>query len=285
MSSGGEAMGVRRRRLDLVHPDEAGPDDAVPAVPTRTALELCGVGKWYPGTGGTTVQVLDGIDLEVAEGEFVSVVGASGCGKSTLLRLVAGLDRRHAGEIRQDGRPVVGPRLDCGIVFQEHRLLPWLTVERNVELGLLNAGLSRAQRRERVRHYLELVRLQGCERYWPRQLSGGMAQRVAIARALATRPRLLLLDEPFGALDAITRAHLQDELQRIWKEQGITMILVTHDVEEAIYLGNRVVVMRPDPGCIHEVLPVSAGFPRDRVGAGFVSAKRRVLEAFTRLGE
>ncbi|MFT4246617.1 MAG: ABC transporter ATP-binding protein [Pseudomonas sp.] len=243
-------------------------------------LNLRGVGKRYRGRGGQHQEVLRDIDLDVAEGEFVSVIGASGCGKSTLLRLIVGLDAEHAGSIELDGKPVTGTSLECGIVFQEHRLLPWLTLERNIELSLLNAGVPRAERLRLVQEHVELVRLGGSEKAWPHQLSGGMAQRVAIARALVSRPRVLLLDEPFGALDAITRAHLQRELQRIWRQQNITMIMVTHDIEEAVFLGQRVVVMEPSPGRIKAVLPVALDYPRDRVGDAFVQVKRRVRQAF-----
>lgn len=271
------------RRIGTVPAMSAAEPRAVPRG-AQPLLALDGVGKRY-ASAASDLQVLDGIDLQVDEGEFVSIVGASGCGKSTLLRLIVGLDTEHAGSICLAGHEVTGTSLDRGIVFQEHRLLPWLTVERNVELGLLNTGLSRAERRRRVQEHIDLVRLNGFEKAWPHQLSGGMAQRVAIARALANRPRVLLLDEPFGALDAITRAHLQHELQRIWREQGITMILVTHDIEEAIYLGNRVVVMQPRPGRISHVLPVPLGVPRDRVSEPFVQVKRRVLAAFAGDGD
>ncbi|MFT4197324.1 MAG: ABC transporter ATP-binding protein [Pseudoxanthomonas sp.] len=250
------------------------------AAPQASLLRLRGVGKSYPRQGGGVLEVLQDIDLDVAAGEFVSIVGSSGCGKSTLLRLIVGLDTDHAGSLQFGGQAVTGTGLERGIVFQEHRLLPWLTVERNIELSLLNAGLSKQARREAVREHIALVRLEGFEKAYPHQLSGGMAQRVAIARALANRPRVLLLDEPFGALDAITRAHLQRELQRIWRQQGITMIMVTHDLEEALYLGQRVVVMQSSPGRIKEVLPVPLDYPRDRVGEEFVRAKRRLQEVF-----
>jgi len=242
-------------------------------------LIVSGVSKSYPGPSGE-LQVLRDIHLSVAQGEFVSIIGSSGCGKSTLLRLISGLDPDYTGSITMAGEPVIGTSLARGLVFQEHRLLPWLTVERNIELSLLNSGLSAAARREVVREHIALVKLEEFAQSHPHQLSGGMAQRVAIARALANRPRLLLLDEPFGALDAITRAHLQREIERIWREQGITMILVTHDMEEAVFLGNRVVVMQPSPGRIEDVIPVPLTYPRDRLGEEFVRVKRRVVESF-----
>ncbi|EHP42390.1 taurine transport protein (ABC superfamily, ATP_bind) [Cupriavidus basilensis OR16] len=230
---------------------------------------------------GEPLPVLEDITLSIAPGEFVSIVGASGCGKSTLLRLVVGLEEDYKGEILLDGKRVVGTSLDRGIVFQEHRLFPWLTVEQNIRTALLNAKLSEADKRRTVREHIALVGLAGFETAFPHQLSGGMSQRVAIARALVTRPEILLLDEPFGALDALTRAYLQQELHRIWQAEGITMILVTHDVEEAIYLGDRVVVMEPRPGRIRRILPVPLAHPRDRAALGFARVKDDVLQEFT----
>ncbi|WDS36533.1 ABC transporter ATP-binding protein [Pseudoxanthomonas sp.] len=242
-------------------------------------LQLAGVGKRYAGRGGQRV-VLDAVDLQIRQGEFVSIIGPSGCGKSTLLRLVAGLDGEHDGTISLAGQAVRGTGLERGLVFQEHRLLPWLTVTRNIELGLLNAGISRGERQARVREHIALVRLEGFEDAYPHQLSGGMAQRVAIARALANRPRVLLLDEPFGALDAITRAHLQRELLRIWEQQGITMLLVTHDMDEAAFLSQRVVVMDTAPGRVKDVVPMNLSYPRDRHDEEFARARRRLQDVF-----
>ena len=210
----------------------------------------------------------------------MSIVGSSGCGKSTLLRLVIGLEGDYQGEILLNGQRIVGTSLNRGIVFQEHRLFPWLTVERNVALGLLNSSLTEGQQRATVREHIELVGLQGFETAYPHQLSGGMSQRVAIARALVNRPDILLLDEPFGALDAMTRAHLQQELHRIWQQEGITMILVTHDVEESVYLGDRVVVMEPRPGRIRRTLPVGLPHPRERTSHAFTAIKDSVLREF-----
>ena len=229
---------------------------------------------------GDALPVLDNITLTVNPGEFVSIVGSSGCGKSTLLRLIVGLEHDYQGEVLLDGQRVVGTSLDRGIVFQEHRLFPWLTVEQNIALGLLNAKLGEAEKAQSVREHIALVGLEGFETAYPHQLSGGMSQRVAIARALVSRPEVLLLDEPFGALDALTRAHLQQELHRIWQAEGITMILVTHDVEEAIYLGDKVVVMEPRPGRIRRIVPVDLAHPRDRVGLPFARLKEDVLAEF-----
>jgi ABC-type nitrate/sulfonate/bicarbonate transport system ATPase subunit len=232
----------------------------------RGALEIRGLTKRYR-VSGTPFTALQDIDLSVAPGEFVSIVGASGCGKSTLLRLIVGLERQFDGDIRLDGRPIAGPGLDRAIVFQEHRLFPWLTAEENVALGLLKSNRPAADKRRLVREHLELVGLGAFAGTYPSQLSGGMSQRVAIARALVNRPRILLLDEPFGALDALTRSHLQAELLRIVRAEGITAILVTHDVEEALYLGDRVVVMHPRPGRIASIIP-SGRLPAAEDGSG-----------------
>jgi ABC-type nitrate/sulfonate/bicarbonate transport system ATPase subunit len=198
-------------------------------------LEISNLSKQYR-VNGQALPVLDNISLSIRPGEFISIVGSSGCGKSTLLRLVIGLENEYQGEILLDGKRIVGTSLERGIVFQEHRLFPWLTVQQNVALGLLNADLPESEKRKSVQEHIELVGLKGFETAYPYQLSGGMSQRVAIARALVNRPEVLLLDEPFGALDALTRNHLQQELQRIWEAEGITAILVTHDVDEAVYL-------------------------------------------------
>ncbi|AKJ29402.1 ABC transporter ATP-binding protein [Caldimonas brevitalea] len=243
-------------------------------------LEIRDLQKQYE-VKGQPLTVLEDISLSIKAGEFVSIVGSSGCGKSTLLRLVIGLEDDYHGEILLDGKRVVGTSLDRGIVFQEHRLFPWLTVEQNVGLGLLNADGNDTSKRRTVQEHIELVGLKGFEKAYPYQLSGGMSQRVAIARALVNRPEVLLLDEPFGALDALTRTYLQQELQRIWEQEGITMILVTHDVEEAVYLGDRVVVMQPRPGRIKRIVDVSSlPRPRDRGGYAFAAIKEDVLSEF-----
>jgi ABC-type nitrate/sulfonate/bicarbonate transport system ATPase subunit len=245
-------------------------------MPDHGTLEIRNVFKRFD-VAGRTVEALSGIDLSVAPGEFVSVVGASGCGKSTLLRLIVGLDRTYDGEILLKGRRLAGPTLDRAIVFQEHRLFPWLRVEDNVALGLLKSALPAAEKRKLVREHLELVGLSAFAGAYPAQLSGGMSQRVAIARALVNRPDILLLDEPFGALDALTRAYLQAELRRIVRNEGITAVLVTHDVEEAIFLGDRIVVMHPRPGRIAEILPVDAASRQDRASTAFAHLRETVL--------
>jgi ABC-type nitrate/sulfonate/bicarbonate transport system ATPase subunit len=226
-------------------------------------IEIRGVSKQY-SVKNELLPVLSNLTLSIQSGEFVSIVGASGCGKSTLLRLLIGLDGEYSGDIRVEGKRITGTSLDRGIVFQDHRLFPWLTVEQNIGVGLENAALSPAAKQREIRQHIELVGLTGFETAYPHQLSGGMAQRAAIARGLINQPKILLLDEPFGALDALTRSTLQVELQRIWQAAGITMILVTHDVEEAVYLGDRVVVMQPRPGRIRRVLDVHVPHPRSR---------------------
>ncbi|WAZ26118.1 ABC transporter ATP-binding protein [Streptomyces cinnabarinus] len=200
---------------------------------------------------------LDGIDLEIAAGEFVVLVGPSGCGKSTLLDLLGGLTRPTSGRILLDGTPVTEPGLDRGIVFQQYALLPWRTAQGNVEFGLEATGVPRRQRAARAKEFLDLVGLTGFEDRHPHELSGGMRQRVAIARSLAYDPQVLLMDEPFAALDAQTRESLQDELLRIWQRTGKTVVFITHGIDEAVYLGQRVAVMTSRPGRIKEIVPVA----------------------------
>lgn len=227
--------------------------------------------------GDGHVQALRGIDLSVSERAFVAFVGASGCGKSTLLRLIAGLESPDGGSITLAGARVTGPSLACGMIFQDHRLLPWLTVTQNVDLALSQSGLPAAQRKQVIAAHLDLVGLSGFANAFPKQLSGGMAQRAAIARGLVTRPRLLLLDEPFSALDSFTRTRLQNELQRIWQHEKTAMALVTHDVEEAVFLADRIVVLAPHPGRISTIVEVDLPRPRARDSAGFVALKAQIL--------
>ncbi|MGW0865990.1 MULTISPECIES: ABC transporter ATP-binding protein [Streptomyces] len=207
----------------------------------------------------TRFTALDGIDLRIAAGEFVVLVGPSGCGKSTLLDLLGGLTRPSGGRILLDGRPVDGPGLDRGIVFQQYALLPWRTAQGNVEFGLEATGVPRRQRAARAREFLDLVGLTGFEDRHPHELSGGMRQRVAIARSLAYDPDVLLMDEPFAALDAQTRESLQDELLRIWQRTGKTVVFITHGIDEAVYLGQRVAVMTSRPGRVKQIVPVALG--------------------------
>jgi sulfonate transport system ATP-binding protein len=245
------------------------------------AIRLRRLSKTFPGTpAAAPLPVLREVDLDVAPGEVLAVVGGSGCGKSTLLRLIAGLDREHEGTVEVAGRPVAGPGPDRGVVFQEHRLLPWLTVEENVAFAVPH--LDPAARARTVAEHVALVGLSGFERSYPAQLSGGMAQRVAIARALAPRPGVLLLDEPFGALDAFTRIQMQEELLRIWEAERTTLVLVTHDIDEAVFLGDRVVVMGTRPGTVRRVFPVPLSRPRDRTGGEFAELRKAVHHEFFR---
>ena len=239
-------------------------------------LALHNVGKTYPNE----VRALDGVTLQVALGEIVVVVGGSGCGKSTLLWLISGLDRPTQGAISLDGTPIAAPHEQIGIVFQEPRLLPWLSVADNVAFGLEDR--PRDERNGRVAMQLERVGLHDKATVWPRELSGGQAQRAALARALVMRPEVLLLDEPFSALDAFTRVDLQDHLLDLWADGKPTLILVTHDVDEAIVLADRVLVMRPHPGRLADEIEVDLPRPRDRQSAAFDFAKRRVLAALDR---
>ena len=239
-------------------------------------LVLDGVGKTYPNG----VRALDGISLEVAPGEILVVIGGSGCGKSTMLRAISGLDTPTQGKVVLNGMAINEPHEEIGIIFQEPRLLPWLRVADNVGFGL--ESYPKEERRKRVAGALDRVGLSEKVRVWPRELSGGQAQRVAIVRALVPRPQVLLLDEPFSSLDAFTRADLQDHLLDLWADSKPTLIMVTHDVEEAIVLADRVMVMRPHPGRVHEEIPCDLPRPRDRQSAAFDFAKRRVLAALDR---
>jgi ABC-type nitrate/sulfonate/bicarbonate transport system ATPase subunit len=222
--------------------------------------------------------VLENINLSVKSGEFVSIIGSSGCGKTTLLRIILGLDTDYSGRVLLNGEQIRGTGLERGVVFQEHRLLPWLTVEDNVAFGLHK--LPAAERAPLIKQHLALVGLTGFEKAFPYQLSGGMAQRVAIARALVNRPELLLLDEPLGALDALTRIYMQEELEKIWRKEKISMLMITHDVEEAVYLGDRVVIMSSRPGIIKKIIPVELPRPRDRGSPDFARLKEALLEEF-----
>ncbi|MDY7066303.1 Aliphatic sulfonates import ATP-binding protein SsuB [Pseudomonas extremaustralis] len=246
--------------------------------PVQTgALQIRGLNKAYR-IEGRSLPVLQNIHLDVSPGEFVSIVGASGCGKSTLLRLIVGLEAEYEGDILLDGKRIAATSLERGIVFQDHRLFPWMTVSQNIALALKNHALSQAEKDRQVAEHIALVNLSGFENAYPHQLSGGMAQRAAIARALINKPKVLLLDEPLGALDALTRVHLQRELQRIWVQQRCTVIMVTHDIEEALYLGDRVIVMDAHPGRIKHQIQVDLPHPRDRSSSVLQGYKEQLLE-------
>jgi NitT/TauT family transport system ATP-binding protein len=240
---------------------------AAPAAHARTGalIEANGIVKIYPTVSGEPVLALDRVDMAVDDGEFVCLVGPSGCGKSTLLRLLAGLDRADAGTFSLAGSTIDGPSAEVGVVFQQATLLPWLTVWQNVTLPLRVGGHGIGGREASVRDLLRIAGLQGFENKYPYELSGGMQQRVAIVRALSRDPKLLLMDEPFGALDALTREKMNAELQRIWLASRKTVVLITHSIDEAVFLGDRVVVMSPRPGRIVRELKVN--LPRPRVAA------------------
>ena len=213
------------------------------------------------------------------DGELVAIVGASGCGKSTLLKLIITLEPISSGEILLDGEPVNGPSPKCSMIFQEARLFPWLTVRQNIEF-VIPDSVPKDKKREMVEYYTNLVGLSEFMNAVPNQLSGGMQQRVSIARALATRPQLLLLDEPFGALDAFTRMNMQNEVLRIREQDKTTMIIVTHEIDEAIYLSNRVVIMGKNPGVVKRIVPVDLPFPRDRTSAEFLEIRGEIMKEF-----
>jgi len=226
-------------------------------------LNLRSVSRSFPLSGGAAATVaLQATDLQVNEHEFLTILGPSGCGKSTLLRIVAGLDRHDAGEVILDGRPIAGPGSDRGMVFQSYTLFPWLTVRDNVCFGLRERRIPRPQQLEIAQDYLAQVGLSGFEHHYPRQLSGGMQQRVAIARALANGPRILLMDEPFGALDHQTRELMQELLLDVWQANRKTVLFVTHDIDEAIFMGTRVAVMTARPGRIKLDRSIELAYPR-----------------------
>ncbi|PEC44069.1 sulfonate ABC transporter ATP-binding protein [Priestia megaterium] len=232
--------------------------------------------------GEQVTQALRNVNLTINKGEFITVIGPSGCGKSTLLKMIAGLDMDYEGRIEINGKYIAGPSIKQGMIFQEHRLFPWLNVEQNIAADL---SLKDSNVRRRVDELIDIVRLKGFEKAYPRELSGGMSQRVAIARALLRNPEVLLLDEPFGALDAFTRTHLQDVLLDIWKKEKTTMIFVTHDLDESIYLGTKIVIMSARPGEISRVVPVEISHPRKKTELPFQRLRQQVLKEFEEAGE
>ena len=254
------------------------PDFRQPAQPARKeSIALSGVFRSYANSRGSFTPALQNIDLEIEQGEFVCIVGPSGCGKSTLLHLVAGLDRPTTGEITVDGSPVIGPGTDRILLFQELGLFPWLTVRQNAEFGLKMAGVPKNERTERARFFLRMVHLSHFEDHYIHQLSGGMRQRVALARSLALRPKILLMDEPFAALDAQTRDMLHDELERIWKETAPTIVFVTHNVREAVRLGDRVLLMSFRPGRIKQQFTVDLKRPRHVEDSDVAKMSKEIL--------
>jgi len=241
-------------------------------------IQLQEVSLSYQANTGSELLALDRIDLDVLPGEFLCIVGPSGCGKSTLLHLIAGLQKPTSGRIAMDGESVTAPGTDRILIFQEHGLFPWLTVGQNVEFGMKMKGLSKAEREDRTRHYLRLVHLSQFKDSRPHQLSGGMRQRVALARALATEPDVLLMDEPFAALDAQTRDMLHDELEKIWAETGRTIIFVTHNVREAVRLGDRVALMSFRPGRMKKEFLVDLPRPRHLEEVEVARTAREILD-------
>ncbi len=225
-------------------------------------LTVRGVSRTFEVAGRAPTVALQATDLDVGENDFITILGPSGCGKSTLLRIVAGLDRQSSGEVLLDGRRIVGPGADRGMVFQSYTLFPWLTVLQNVCFGLRERNLPRAEQLEIANAFVEKVGLRGFESHYPKQLSGGMQQRTALARALANNPRMLLMDEPFGALDHQTRELMQELLLGIWEKEQKTVLFVTHDIDEAVFMGSRVVVMSARPGRIKLDRPVPMAHPR-----------------------
>lgn len=242
-------------------------------------IEIVAVDHTYVDTSDNSVEALKDINLTVRKGECISIIGPSGCGKTTLLRLIAGLDTPESGKIMLEGEEIIAPDPHRGYVFQQGSLFPWLTVEKNIAAGLKARGVYQENKAD-VAQFIELIGLQGFEKSYPHQISGGMAQRVAIARALINRPVALLLDEPMGALDTFSRADLQDKLLELWERDGTTMILVTHDVDEAIYVSDRIAIMTPRPGKISEILDVHLPRPRQRGDAEFMALRKNILEKF-----
>ena len=250
-----------------------------PAPTEASSLRAHEVSKSFPVPEDPYLRrlVLNAVSLSLAAGELVSLVGPSGCGKSTLLRLIAGLDSPDSGELLVGSEPITEPSAERGLVFQDPNLFPWLTVRRNIQAGLVARGVLTANRSE-VDEFMRLVGLESFGNAYPHHLSGGMAQRVALARALINHPRVLLLDEPLGALDAFTRMRMQDEVLRLWHARRTTMLLVTHDIDEAIYMSDRIVIMTQRPGRIERTIPIELSRPRDRSSSEFLQLRGQILE-------
>jgi ABC-type nitrate/sulfonate/bicarbonate transport system ATPase subunit len=242
-------------------------------------LQVVNVSKEFSAIGSSTLRThaLESVSLSVAAGEFVSIVGPSGCGKSTLLRLIAGLETPNSGELWVGPERITGPNAERGLVFQDPSLFPWLTVRRNIECALVARGLLR-EKRAAVDEFMSAVGLESFANSYPHHLSGGMAQRVALARALISHPKVLLLDEPLGALDAFTRMRMQDEVLRLWNARGSTMLLVTHDIDEAIYMSDRIIIMTPRPGRIEQTISITLARPRQRNSSDFLRLRGEILE-------
>lgn len=243
-------------------------------------IKIEDVSKVYENRDHSTFQALNHVNLEIEKGEFICLLGASGCGKTTLLNTLAGFEKVTSGKITIDGKEVEKPNIENITIFQHYGLMPWRTVEKNVELGLEAKKIPRNQRKEIAHRYLEMVGLEKFAKSYPRQLSGGMQQRVAIARALAVDPEIIFMDEPFGALDPFTRMKMQDEILKIQREQNKTVIFVTHDIEEAVFLADRIVIMTPNPAKVKSVLTVPLRGHRDRTSIDFMRVRNKVFEEF-----
>jgi len=254
----------------------------------RVKIKVCAVSKKWPLAAGErglaenkNLAALESVDLEIYEGEFLCLLGPSGCGKTTLLNILAGFERPSSGHVLIDGEVVQKPHPKRITIFQEYALLPWRSVLGNVEFGLEMARVPKKERQGKARELLELVELTGAESMMPRELSGGMRQRVAVARSLAVDPDILFMDEPFGALDALTRIRMEEELVRIWLQKKKTIVFVTHDIDEAVYLADRIAVFTVLPGRIREIIPDAAGRPRDRTGYDFVRLREKVFASLS----
>lgn len=241
------------------------------------------VSKYFDQADGSVLTALDGVNLNIKPGSFVSLIGPSGCGKTTLLRAIAGLNCADKGNIFLDGELIQKPGYERGFAFQQANLYPWLNIEKNISFGLRARGIYK-EKKEDVKEYIEMVGLKGFEKSYPHQLSGGMNQRASLARALVGHPKVLLLDEPFGALDAFTRMNMQDEILRIWKQQNMTMIMVTHDVDEAVYLSDQVVVMTPRPAKIEKIIDIELSRPRARGNQDFLHYRTKILKILNYAG-
>lgn len=243
-------------------------------------IEIKNASRSYPQNTGQGTIALDNVNLTIEEGEFICLLGPSGCGKSTLLNLVAGFDRPTQGSIHVKGAEVIRPSVERIAIFQNYGLLPWRSVLRNVTLGLEASGMNHKDSKRLAEEYIELVGLTEYKKHHPGQLSGGMQQRVALARALAVDPEILLMDEPLGALDAMTRMSMQDEIERIWQKKKKTILFVTHDIEEAVFLADRIVVMTPSPGKVKMVIDVPLDRKRDRTSLDFLKIRDQIFKAF-----
>jgi NitT/TauT family transport system ATP-binding protein len=243
-------------------------------------ISIEGVSKTYELKDKSSSTALEKVNLSIGEGKFICLLGPSGCGKTTLLNMIAGFDRPSTGAIKINGNNVIQPSIDRIAIFQNFGLLPWRTVIKNVELGLESKGFDENKRREIADEYLKLVGLSDYKKHHPNQLSGGMQQRIAIARALAVDPEVLLMDEPFGSLDAMTRMSMQNEIERIWQEKKKTIIFVTHDIEEAVFLADKIVVMTASPGKVKKIIDVPLARQRDRTSCDFLAIRDEVFREF-----